>query len=217
MVAPKREMALSQALANHKKSFFDHIEETFIALVLGAMTILTFANVIARYVFNDNILWALETTVFLFAWMVLLGASYCIKIKSHLGVDILINFLGPAARRIVGLVCIFCCMVFAVLLFYGALEYWYPFATKQAWYETTDIPMFDWLRFIEPLMNENESYSKLPRFIPYFALPLGLALITIRFCQAGWSIYTGDMDRLIASHEAEDLVDEAAAKAAREA
>ena len=47
----------------------DNIEETFIAITLGLMTIITFANVVARYVFNDNILWALEVTVVLFAWL----------------------------------------------------------------------------------------------------------------------------------------------------
>ena len=53
----------------------DAIEETLIAFFLGAMTLLTFANVVFRYAFNDNILWALELTVFMFAWMVLVGAS----------------------------------------------------------------------------------------------------------------------------------------------
>ena len=59
-----------------KSSWTDQIEESLIAIILGAMTLITFANVIARYVFNSNILWALETTVFLFAWLVLIGASY---------------------------------------------------------------------------------------------------------------------------------------------
>ena len=52
----------------------DQLEESLIAILLALMTVITFANVIARYIFNDNILWALEATVFLFAWMVLLGA-----------------------------------------------------------------------------------------------------------------------------------------------
>lgn len=51
------------------------IEETAIALILGAMTLITFCNVIARYVFNSNILWQFEATVFLFAWLVLFGVS----------------------------------------------------------------------------------------------------------------------------------------------
>ncbi|MEZ5739852.1 MAG: TRAP transporter small permease subunit [Burkholderiaceae bacterium] len=52
---------------------------------------------IARYVFNDNILWHLEVTVFLFAWLVLLGASYSVKHNLHIGVDVLVRPL-PAGR-----------------------------------------------------------------------------------------------------------------------
>ena len=51
----------------------DSIEETSIAICLGLMTLITFANVVARYIFDSNILWALELTVFLFAWLVLMG------------------------------------------------------------------------------------------------------------------------------------------------
>ena len=57
----------------HSESFVDRIEETAIAVILGLMTIITFANVVARYVFNANILWALEVTVFLFAWLATSG------------------------------------------------------------------------------------------------------------------------------------------------
>ncbi|MBZ0124394.1 MAG: TRAP transporter small permease subunit, partial [Roseovarius sp.] len=54
----------------HGENLVDHIEETVIAVLLGLMTAITFANVIARYVFNSNILWALELTVFMFGWLV---------------------------------------------------------------------------------------------------------------------------------------------------
>ena len=76
----------------------DQIEETLIALLLGLMTVITFANVIARFVFNSNILWALELTVFTFGWLVLLGASYAVKKHAHLGVDAILNMLAPAPR-----------------------------------------------------------------------------------------------------------------------
>ena len=62
--------------SGNTSSRIDRIEETFIAIILGTMTLTTFANVIARYVFNSNIFYALELTVFLFAWLVLLGAGY---------------------------------------------------------------------------------------------------------------------------------------------
>ena len=53
---------------DHSKSLIDRIEEMLIAGILGLMTLVTFANVITRYGFNNNILWALELTVFLFGW-----------------------------------------------------------------------------------------------------------------------------------------------------
>ena len=192
------------------------IEEGLIALILGLMTILTFANVIARYVFNSNILWALETTVFLFAWLVLLGASYCIKTRAHLGVDVILNIVSPATRRILAILSVLCCLALSILLLIGAWQYWSPFIGKQVWYEVNDIPMPGILTFLEDLLNEGEPYEKLPRFIPYFALPLGMALITFRFIQAAWQIFKGETDRLIASHEAEELVEEAAARVKKE-
>ncbi len=188
------------------------IEETLIAILLGLMTVITFANVVARYLFNSNILWALEATTFLFAWLGLLGASYLVKVSGHLGVDVVVRLFPPGPRRGVTLVAAACCIVYAVLLVIGAWQYWSPFVGDQVWYEVNDIRMPDWLRFIEPLMNENEPYEKLPRFIPYFALPLGMALLLFRFVQAAWNIWTGKTELMIASHEAEDMVAEAAAR-----
>jgi C4-dicarboxylate transporter DctQ subunit len=191
----------------------NEIEESLIAVLLGLMTLVTFANVIARYVFNANILWALEATVFLFAWLVLLGASYVVKISGQLGVDAVVRLLSPQNRRLVTLVAAACCVIYAGLLLIGSWEYWAPFVGKQAWYEVNDIRMPNWLRFIEPILNEGEPYEKLPRFIPYAALPIGMALLLFRFFQAGWNVWTGRAELIIASHEAEDMVAEAAAKA----
>lgn len=182
------------------------IEETFIAVILGLMTLITFANVIARYAFNDNILWALEATVFLFAWLVLIGASYCVKTTAHLGVDLIINALSPAPRRILALIAVTACIAFSVLLLIGSWNYWEPFVGKRAWYQVDDIVMPEFLQFLSVWLNEGERYDKMPRFIPYFGLPLGIALLTFRFLQAGWRIFTGRQVLVIASHEAEDML-----------
>ena len=62
---------------DHSKSFSDRIEEMLISGILGVMTLVTFANVVTRYGFNQNILWALELTVFLFGWLVLPWGLLC--------------------------------------------------------------------------------------------------------------------------------------------
>ncbi len=182
----------------------DAIEESLIAFFLGAMTLLTFANVISRYVFNDNILWALELTVFMFAWMVLVGASYGVKKHFHIGVDVIINMAPEKLRKIYALITAACCLTFSILLLIGSWNYWYPFISERAWYETDDIPMPEMLQFLSDWLNEGERYEKMPRFIPYMALPIGMALLTFRFAQATWQIATGKLDRLIAGHEAEE-------------
>ena len=190
-------------------SWVDRIEVAGIALILGLMTVITFANVVARYVFNSNILWALETTVFLFAWLVLLGVSHGVKISGHIGVDIIVNMVSPGLRKVMVLFAVGCCLVFSALLLYGAFEYWWPFATKRAWFEVNDIPMVFFPDLMAQAFNEGEAYEKMPRFIPYAALPIGMILLTVRFVQAGWQIANGTRTNLIASHEVEDVIDEA--------
>jgi C4-dicarboxylate transporter DctQ subunit len=185
----------------------DELEETLIAIILGIMTLLTFANVIVRYAFNGNILWALEVTVFLFAWMVLIGASYGVKHSVHLGVDIAINALPPVGRKIFALTAVTACLAFAFLLLKGSWDYWYPFVTDRAYLETEDVPIPEFMQFLSAWFNDGERYDNIPRFIPYFALPLGMGLLTFRYLQAVYRILTGQMDRLIASHEAEDAVE----------
>lgn len=171
------------------------------------MTVVTFANVVARYVFNDNLLWALEITVFLFAWLVLLGVSYCVKKNLHLGVDVFVNMMPPKIRRYMTFAAVLACLVFSLLLLKGSWDYWYPFITKRAFLETDDVPMPEVLQFLADSLNEGERYEKLPRFIPYFALPLGMALLTWRFIEVAWNVYKDDVDLVIASHEIEDLDD----------
>ncbi|MGA0925098.1 MAG: TRAP transporter small permease, partial [Lutimaribacter sp.] len=131
-------------------------------------------------------------------------------------------------RRVLALVAGAICIAYAALLLKGAWDYWANFAnlpqttgrwfptgfeemkrtSYRGWYEVVDIPMPDWLRFIEPLMNEGEKYEKIPRFIPYFMLPFGMALLLFRVLQAVWNVARGHATSLIVSHEAEDAIDD---------
>jgi len=198
------------------KSFIDNIEETFIAITLGLMTIITFANVIARYIFNANILWGLEATVFLFAWLVLIGASYGVKQTFHIGVDVVLTMVPKHVRKILTLIACAACLLFSVLLLKGAWDYWSPFIGKRAFYETDDLPVPFFLAWISDVFNDGETYEKLPRFIPYMALPIGMALLLYRFIQATWYVITDKQVGIIASHEAEELMEEVTSKNTQE-
>jgi C4-dicarboxylate transporter DctQ subunit len=201
----------------------NEIEETAIALILGIMTLITFTNVILRYGFNTGLIWGLEMVSFLFAWLVLFGISYAVKVTAHLGVDAVINLFDTRVKRVLAIIAVAVCIAYAFLLLKGAWDYWAPFAgldsttgrwfptgfansRDQAWYETNDIPLPEFLRFLEASMNQGEEYEKLPRFIPYAMLPFGAALLLFRFIQAGVRIVKGTQATIIVSHEAEDDV-----------
>ncbi|MFV0385404.1 TRAP transporter small permease [Paracoccus sp. (in: a-proteobacteria)] len=201
------------------------IEENLIAIIIGLMTLITFANVVLRYLFQSSVIWGLELTLALFAWLVLLGMSYAVKINAHLGVDAVINLLPPSGRKALALFAGALCLFYALLLLKGAWDYWAPFAGYQqtggrwfptgfvqtrdrAFYETEQIPMPAFLAWMGDTFNQGEAYEKLPRFVPYFALPLGVVLLLFRLLQAVWLIWRGERDGLIVSHEAEDAVED---------
>ncbi|GGB13219.1 TRAP transporter small permease [Allosediminivita pacifica] len=206
--------------------FVDELEETVIAVILGAMTIITFINVVLRYGFNTGLIWGLEAVSFLFAWLVLFGVSYAVKKTANLGVDAVLNIVPRGTRRVLSLIAAAVCVAYAFLLLKGAWDYWANFAnlpqttgrwfptgfeemgrtSYRGWYEVVDIPFPEWLRWIQPVMNEGMDYEKLPRFIPYVILPVGALMLLIRFVQASWRIWHGRDESLIVSHEAEDDV-----------
>lgn len=206
----------------------DRIEQVFIATLLGLMTLVTFANVVLRYGFGDSLLWGLEVTLILFAWLVLFGISYGFKITAHLGVDAVLNLISRGPRRALVLLSALCCIAYGGLMLKGAWDYWAPFAglqqtegrviptgfnertRDQAWYETEQVPIPFGRTYLEETFNFGEEYEKLPRFIPYAILPIGIALMLFRILQATVSILRGRADSLIVSHEAEDAVEEAA-------
>ena len=204
----------------------DRFEEDAMAVILGLMTAITFVNVLRRYLFNASLIWGLEVVLVLFAWLVLLGVSYGVKVTMHLGVDAVTNLLPSRSKRALAVVSGLLCIVYAFLLLKGAWDYWAPFAgldvTQGRWFptglaptrtrafmETDQIPMPEFLQFLAPLINDGERYGKLPDVIPYAMLPVGAALLLFRFVQATIRIARGRADTLIASHEAEDALQEA--------
>ena len=209
------------------------IEETIIALLLGLMTLVTFVNVVMRYGFNSQLIWGLELTLVLFAWLVLFGIAYGFKVVSHLGVDALLNLVGKPTRKGLGVLATLACIIYAMLLLKGAWDYWAPFAELnstsgrwfptgfensrgQGWYEMDQVPIPFAQTWLENTFNLGEEYEKMPRVVPYAMLPFAMALMLYRLVQNLIRILRGEIDTIIVSHEAEDAVEEAGASLTRE-
>ena len=165
----------------------NELEEGFITLLFAAMTMVTFSQVVARYIFNTGVVWALELTVYLFAWLVLFGMSYGVKVHTHLGVDAFVNLFSSRTQRIFGLLAVAAGLIYGAILLIGSWEYvWKLFRIG---IESEDLPI--------------------PQWVPMAILPIGVALLMFRLAQVGIRIWRGEQTTLLADearHTIEDLL-----------
>lgn len=150
-------------------AWLERLEEGLIAFLLAAMTIVTFTQVIARYVFNYSFTWALELVTWLFAGLIFLGIPYGVRVGSHIGVDALVKSLGRKPARAVGAVAAVLCLAYSVILLIGSWNY----VAKM--YEigimADDLPVYQW--------------------VPRAILLVSFSLLVLRFSQVLYRIAAG--------------------------
>lgn len=96
----------------------DRIEEIVAAVCLSVMTILAFANVVARYVFSASFSFSEEITTYLFVLLSLLGTAIAARRRAHLGLTILVDVVSPKVRRILHIIGYLFAVAFTGAIFY---------------------------------------------------------------------------------------------------
>ncbi len=99
------------------------LEEGLICVLLVSMTLLVFAEVISRFVFNAGHMWMEEATLTCGAWFVLFGMSYGVKVGAHIGVDAFVKSLPPQAKKITSIAAVIICLCYCAMFFYGSMVY----------------------------------------------------------------------------------------------
>jgi TRAP-type transport system small permease protein len=74
--------------------------ELLLVVLMAAMVIMVFGNVVLRYGFNSGITVSEELSRWAFVWMTFLGAIIALRENGHLGTDMLIGKLGPTGKKI---------------------------------------------------------------------------------------------------------------------
>jgi TRAP-type C4-dicarboxylate transport system permease small subunit len=101
------------------------IEETLAGIAIGLLALLTFANVVVRYLTNFSFAFTEEFSVFLMLVMALIGGSSVMAKNGHLSIDYFVDRVRAGGRRWVrvgstGMVV----LTFLVLAYLGALMAW---------------------------------------------------------------------------------------------
>ncbi len=167
----------------------NRLEEIIIALLLAGMTVITFTQVVVRYINSHfwhsavglylleqfpwlkpltaiHMVWALELTQYLFAWLVLFGMSYGVRIGAHISVDAVTRLLSPLWQRILAILATLLAMLYCVLLLIGAVKYVSTIYTLGI--QAESLPIQQW--------------------IFYLILPIGLIWLWFRFAQLMYQI-----------------------------
>ncbi|MDD5470682.1 MAG: TRAP transporter small permease [Sideroxydans sp.] len=155
------------------------LDEWLIAILLAAMTLLTFTQVVMRYVFNSGFTWGQELTTILFAFMIFIGISYGVRVGAHIGVDALIKLFTPKVRRIVSIVAVLFCMLYAGMVIYGS--YQYVMKMRKVGIELEDLPIQIWMVRV--------------------ILPIGFTLLVLRFLPVLYNLISGKSDHLRLANE----------------
>lgn len=186
----------------------DRLEETLIATLIAAATIVIFIAVAHRYTTDFvvshrswpgamqayaflskiHLSWAQELCIFMFVWMAKFGAAYGVRTGIHVGVDVLINRLSDRNRSkfiIFGLLAgaLFTGIVATLgghFVWENGAHYAYLGMTGA---EFGDVP--------EGPTTPDLEWST---WIVYSAIPLGSSLMCFRFLQVTWNfLKTGEL------------------------
>ncbi|WP_398470753.1 TRAP transporter small permease [Tardiphaga sp.] len=168
----------------------DRLEETLIATLIGAATVVIFVAVAHRYttdfVVSNRTLpgamavykflagihlsWAQEACIYMFVWMAKFGAAYGVRTGIHVGVDVLVLKLPPKWRKGTILFGLLCGALFTGII--GTMGANFVIGLSETDQTSPDL--------------------ELPSWIVYLCIPLGSYLMCFRFLQVAWNYWRHD-------------------------
>jgi len=138
----------------------DHLDRTLLAVnrwtvivMLAAMAVMVFANVILRFTTDASILWVEEVSRYLMIWLTFLGGGLVLRYGGHVGIDTLQESLPRHAAVIRATIVV---VLLGFFVFMVAIGIRYAALT---WQQTT------------PILG-------VPVGVIYLSIPIGFALLT---------------------------------------
>ena len=95
--------------------------EAICAVLIALVTILTFVQVIRRFIFNAAFPWAEEIAIYIMIWITFLGAVLCLRHQEHTRIDAFINLFPVRIRKWIEVFDLVVCFVFMMLLCYHSI------------------------------------------------------------------------------------------------
>ncbi len=134
------------------ESVFLAVNRWVLIMLLGAMSVIVFANVLGRYITGDSIPWAEEVARHMMIWLTFLGCGLVLRAGGHIAVDNLQDGVSAKAGYwIRGTIVALIFGFFAVLFWVGIL-------------------------YAQRTMTQITAGTQIPFGYIYMAMPIGMAL-----------------------------------------
>lgn len=141
------------------------------AALVGLAILVVCQMVVIRYFLNGSTIWQTEFVIFSLVGATFIGCPYVLKLKGHVNVDLLPNYLGDRGRFALAMLASTLGTVFCAVLTWKGYELFHE-ALVNGW--TTD------------------TIWALPLWIPYLALPLGIGLMTLQYVADILALISGE-------------------------
>lgn len=116
--------------------------------------------VFMRYVLGSSTIWQTPFVTYLLIAATFLGSPYVLLIKGHVNVDILPLFLPQRGRVVLAYLSALLSLAFCLVVAWEGSQFWYE-ALSKGW--------------------TSSSIWRVPLWIPYLSLPLGMGLVALQY------------------------------------
>jgi C4-dicarboxylate transporter DctQ subunit len=141
---------------------WDKFERAIAAITIAGAFILTFLEVVARFVFSYSFYWAKEYIIFFVIWSTFLGSSQVLKKSQHIRLSVFVDLLPEKGKQYFELLNIAMGLVFSIALVISGYNLIADAYVKGV---TTT------------------SLAKTPLWMPYMIMPIAGVLFCIRFLE----------------------------------
>ncbi|MFQ5846077.1 MAG: TRAP transporter small permease [Candidatus Methylomirabilales bacterium] len=106
--------------------------EILLIILMAAMTLMVFAEVVLRYVFLSPITWYDEFVGYMLVWVTFLGSVVALHRRRHIGFETVVEALPLIWQRAVTILVYLLIIVFQVVLIYYGWELTFELAGEMA-------------------------------------------------------------------------------------
>jgi C4-dicarboxylate transporter DctQ subunit len=140
-----------------------YFENTLVVTGLLSVTFVLFINVVLRYIFKAGLVWAEEYARYAIIWIVMAGSGAAVRENMHMSITAIIDVTkGKTFHFIINMFVLVVAMAFSIFLVYAGIRLTSSMIANNQVSPALEIPLW-WI---------------------YISIPIGGALMTIRYIQS---------------------------------